>query len=53
MHIMADRGFKPIDNMLAERNCKLVRPLTVLSRLKLSKESALQTKKNSKSKNPH
>lgn len=47
MHIMADRGFKHIAQMLTEKQCVLVRPPSVQSGQKLSKLEALETKKNS------
>ena len=43
---MADRGFKHIDNMLAEKRRKLVRPPNVASGLKLSRGGSTDKKKS-------
>lgn len=41
--IMADRGFKHIENLLMKKNCTLLRPPSVASRHKLSKKDGLET----------
>ncbi|XP_060882127.1 uncharacterized protein LOC132953807 [Metopolophium dirhodum] len=43
--VMADRGFKSIDFMLEKRVCKLVRPPSVFSNKKSTKEEVLETKR--------
>lgn len=45
MEIMADRGFKNIDKLLNDRQCRLVRPPSTKSGEKLSKEEVIQTKR--------
>lgn len=44
-HIMADRGFKHIDELLSARNNVLVRPPSVSSTLKSSKQEVKQAKR--------
>ncbi|XP_014228695.1 uncharacterized protein LOC106653677 [Trichogramma pretiosum] len=43
--ILADRGFKQIDNILNQFNCKLIRPPSVSSTVKPSKSEVLLTKR--------
>lgn len=43
--VMADRGFKNIEKLLLEKNCTLVRPPSVSSDAKLSKEEVMATKR--------
>lgn len=43
--VMADRGFKQIDTILATKSCKLIRSPSVTSNKKLSKEEARETKR--------
>lgn len=45
MVVMADRGFKNIDKLLNEKGCILVRPPSVSTDTKLSKEEVLTTKR--------
>ena len=42
--VLADRGFKQIDDLLSQKNCELIRPLTVSQSLQLSKKEVLLTK---------
>jgi len=42
---MADRGFKGIQTLLLDKNCELIRPPSVSTNAKLSKEEALETKR--------
>lgn len=42
---MADRGFKNIEKLLLEKNCILVRPPSVSSDAKLSKDEVMATKR--------
>jgi len=42
---MADRGFKNIDFMLEKEMCKLLRPPSVFSNKKSTKEEVLETKR--------
>lgn len=42
---MADNGFKSIDLMLEKQMCKLVRPPSVFSNKKSTKEEVLETKR--------
>lgn len=43
--VMADRGFKNIDHMLAQKKCNLVRPPSVFTNKKSTKEEVLETKR--------
>jgi len=43
--VMADRGFKGIQTLLLDKNCELIRPPSVSTNAKLSKEEALETKR--------
>lgn len=43
--VMADRGFKNIDYMIEKKKCKLVRPPSVFSNKKSTKEEVLETKR--------
>lgn len=42
---MADRGFKQIESLLSKKGCTLVRPPSVSSKEKMSKEDVLLTKR--------
>ncbi|CAH2103320.1 unnamed protein product [Euphydryas editha] len=44
-HVMADRGFKHIETLLLGIQCKLIRPPSIVSGNKLSKEEVKETKK--------
>lgn len=43
-NIMADRGFKTIEHLLMKKNCKLIRPPSVATDTKSTKEGVLLTK---------
>ncbi|KAJ8911815.1 hypothetical protein NQ315_014240 [Exocentrus adspersus] len=43
--VMADRGFKQIENLLAEKNCKLVRPPSVADSKKSSRQEVHEAKR--------
>ncbi|GLV38578.1 hypothetical protein CBL_21400 [Carabus blaptoides fortunei] len=43
-HIMADRGFKHVAQLFAQKNCTLVRPPSVPSSTKSSKQDVILTK---------
>lgn len=44
-HIMADRGFKHIDKLIVAKQCKLVRPPSVETGVKMSEVQVLETKR--------
>lgn len=43
--IMADRGFKNVEELLNEKNCKLIRPPTVTEDVKKTREQVMETKR--------
>ena len=43
--VLADRGFKGIETLLSEKKCTLLRPPSVYSSVKPSKEEVLETKR--------
>ncbi|KAJ8915475.1 hypothetical protein NQ315_003238 [Exocentrus adspersus] len=43
--VMADRGFKHVDNLLKEKNCQLIKPPSVSSSTKPSKAEVIESKR--------
>lgn len=44
-HVMADRGFKHVDKMLAQKQCTLIRPPSVASTTKPTKQEVIESKR--------